>query len=126
MCKNCYNAGIDYARSHDQNDPIIINGRTLCVEDEDMTCRKIWQMTSKPIAAASLEQAEKLGASRTGLLNDRTSQANVKASTEGQNVTSETSSGAKLGEEIDVVTTEGFRSKIFTEVSCLRMCALIL
>ena len=126
MCKNCYNAGIDYARSHDQNDPIIINGRTLCVEDEDMTCRKIWQMTSMPIAAASLEQAEKLGASRTGLLNDRTSQANVKASTEGQNVTSETSSGAKLGEEIDVVTTEGFRSKIFTEVSCLRMCALIL
>lgn len=83
-------------------------------------------MTSKPIAAASLEQAEKLGASRTGLLNDRTSPSNVKASTEGQNVTSETSSGAKLDEEIDVVTTEGFRSKIFTEVSCLRICALIL
>ena len=37
LCKKCYSMGIAYARTHDQNDPLIINNRTLCVENEDMT-----------------------------------------------------------------------------------------
>ena len=66
--------GIAYARTHDSQNPVIINGETLTVENKDMTCGKIWQMMSKPIAASSLEQAE--NAKRAGLLSTMTGAAN--------------------------------------------------
>jgi hypothetical protein len=49
LCKRCYDLGIAYSKTAlSSSDPLIINGRTLCVENEDMTCEKIWKMTSKP------------------------------------------------------------------------------
>ena len=49
LCKNCYDLGISYSKTApSSSDPLIINGRTLCVENEDMPCGKILQMTSKP------------------------------------------------------------------------------
>ena len=115
LCKQCYDMGIAYSRTHDQNDPVIINGRTLCVENEDMTCGKVWQMTSKPIAAQSLEQAE--NAKKAGLLNSMTGAA--KETTLNWRAESPTQSmdisGSKQ-EDIEVVKTEGFRSQIFTQL----------
>ena len=49
LCKRCYDLGIAYSKTAPSSfDPLIINGQTLCVENEDMTCGKILQMTSKP------------------------------------------------------------------------------
>ncbi|KAL7543894.1 hypothetical protein ACHAXR_013387, partial [Thalassiosira sp. AJA248-18] len=116
LCKQCYDLGIAYARTHDQNDHVIINGRTLCVEDEDMTCGKIWQMTSKPIAASSLEQAEHAKREALNLpLRSSAKDTGLKLSTEGQILSSEIS-GSKQGDHIEVVKTEGFRSQIFTQL----------
>ena len=68
LCKRCYDVGIEYSRSSDPNDPVIIIGRTLCVEKKDITRGIVWQMTSQPIAASSLKQAE--NAKKAGLLNN--------------------------------------------------------
>mmetsp|Transcript_5230 Transcript_5230/g.11836 ORF Transcript_5230/g.11836 Transcript_5230/m.11836 type:complete len:3618 (-) Transcript_5230:38-10891(-) len=116
LCKQCYDLGIAYSRTRDQNDPVIINGRTLCVENEDMTCGKIWQMTSKPIAASSLKQAE--NAKKAGLLNNMTGPAKetaLKLSTESSIQRMEISD-SKQGDDIEVVKTEGFRSQMFTQL----------
>jgi len=62
--QNCNDTEMAYSRSHNSNAPVIITGKTLTVENEDMTCGEIRQMVSKPIAI-SLEQAE--NAKRAGL-----------------------------------------------------------
>jgi len=113
LCKKCYDVGIAYARTHDQNDSVVINGSTLRVENEDMTCGKIWQMTSKPIAASSLEQAE--NAKKAGLLN-MTGPAKETAKLYPESPSLSSASGSKQEEGIEVVKTEGFRSQIFTEL----------
>lgn len=61
LCKKCYDRGTAYARNHDDNEPLIINGRSLSVENEDMTCGKIWSMTSMPISSVQIENAKKAG-----------------------------------------------------------------
>jgi len=114
LCTQCYDLGIAYARTHDQNDPVIINGRTLCVENEDMTCSKIWQMTSKPIAASSLEQAE--NAKKAGLLNNRTGSTKEAAVKKPNKESQHETTGISRGDSIEVVKTEGFRSQIFTQL----------
>lgn len=103
LCKRCYNLGIAYSKTApSSSDPLIINGRTLCVENEDMTCGKIWQMTSKPIAASSLEQAE--NAKKAGL-------ALKVCPNQSMDVP-----GSKLGDDNEVEKTEGFRSQILTHL----------
>jgi hypothetical protein len=101
LCKRCYDLGIAYSKTvQSPSDPLIINGRTLCVENEDMTCGKIWQMTSKPIAESSLEQAK----------NAKKAELPLKiCPNQNMEVT-----GRKLGCDIEVVKTEDFRSQIFT------------
>lgn len=116
LCKQCYDKGIAYARTHDLNEAVEIDGRTLSIrgedgDNEDMTCAKVWQMGVRVIETSSLEQAEE--AKRAGFLNNMASQkTNV---TNSQNTDVNTSS--KQGEEIDVVSTEGFASSVFTHVS---------
>ena len=116
LCKNCYDIGMAYSRSHNSNAPVIINGQTLTVENEDMTCGEIRQMVSKPIAI-SLEQAE--NAKRAGLHNAITGSANkelaVKSNSSGiQSMDiDKLDSSTTEGEE---VPTEGFRSSIFTQL----------
>jgi hypothetical protein len=121
LCKQCYDLGIAYARSHDPNEPVIINNRTLCVQNEDMTCGKIWQMTSKPIAASSLEQAE--NAKKAGLLNPAKDAALKLNTTESHSQSTEISSN-KQGDGIEVVKTEGFRSQIFSQLLGLTATSL--
>lgn len=96
LCKRCYDSGIEYSKSHGQTDPIIINGRTLGIGNEDMKCGTIWRMVSKPIAessALSAENAKKAGlALKTMGLSDN-----------------------KRG-EINMAKTEGFKSHLFTKL----------
>ena len=110
--------GIAYARTHDSQNPVIINGETLTVENKDMTCGKIWQMMSKPIAASSLEQAE--NAKRAGLLSTMTGAANsaLKSIPENQSMDVDMagSSNIEEGGDIEVVKTEGFRSQVLAEL----------
>jgi len=116
LCKQCYDKGIAYARTHDLNEAVEIDGRTLSIrgedgDNEDMTCAKVWQMGVRVIETSTLEQAEE--AKRAGFLNNMASQkANV---TSSQNT--DVTSSSKQGEEIDVVSTEGFASSVFTHVS---------
>jgi hypothetical protein len=42
--------GCSYANSNSSDAPLVIHGRTLCVEDEDMPCDSIWQMRGIDIA----------------------------------------------------------------------------
>lgn len=51
LCKDCWDRGCAYASSHPSDAPLIIHGRTLCVEDEDMPCDTIWQMNAIIIPA---------------------------------------------------------------------------
>ena len=51
LCKECFEKGCTYASSN--SGPLIIHGRTLCVEDEDMQCESIWQMKGIVISAPS-------------------------------------------------------------------------
>ena len=107
--------GIAYARTHDSQTPVIINGETLTVENKDMTCGKIWQMMSKPIAASSLEQAE--NAKRAGLLNmTGATNSALKSIPENQDVDMAGSSNIEEGDDIEVVKTEGFRSQVLAEL----------
>lgn len=116
LCKQCYDKGIAYARTHDLNEAVEIDGRTLSIrgedgDNEDMTCAKVWQMGVRVIETSTLEQAEE--AKRAGFLNNMASQkTNITIS---QNTDVTTSS--KQGEEIDVVSTEGFASSVFSHVS---------
>jgi hypothetical protein len=99
LCKRCYDLGIAYSKTAPSpSDPLIINGRTLCVENEDMTCGKIWQMTSKPIAESSLEQAKNAKNLPLKICPNQSMEV----------------SGRKLGCDTEVVKTEDFRSRIFT------------
>ena len=118
LCKQCYDKGIAYARTHDLNEPVEIDGRTLSIreddgDNEDMTCAKIWQMGVRAIETSSLEQAEE--AKRAGFLNNMTSQK----TTPGTSQSTDVVTSIKQGEEIDVVSTEGFASSVFTHVSTL-------
>ncbi|KAL9190922.1 hypothetical protein ACHAXT_000628 [Thalassiosira profunda] len=114
LCKKCYDEGISYARQNDQLASVIINGRTLSLEnDETLTCQKIWQMTSKPIAASSLEQAEK--AKKQGTLNPARDAA-MKLNSSGSANQSTGAPSSKRSDGIEVVKTEGFRSQIFTQL----------
>ena len=116
LCKQCYDKGIAYARTHDLNEAVQIDGRTLSIrgedgDNEDMKCAKIWQMGVRVIETASLEQAEE--AKRAGFLNNMASQ---KTNVGSSQITDGTTS-SKQDEEIDVVSTEGFASSVFTHVS---------
>lgn len=55
LCKECFEIGISYARSHELNDPLVIHGKTLLVDDEEMACEKIWQMSPKSISPSIAE-----------------------------------------------------------------------
>lgn len=117
LCKQCYDKGIAYARTHDLSEAVEIDGRTLSIRgddlnNEDMTCAKIWQMGVRAIAASSLEQAEE--AKRAGLLNNMASQ---KTNLVGSSQNTDGAASNKQDEEIDVVSTEGFASSVFTLVS---------
>jgi hypothetical protein len=113
LCKQCYDLGTAYSRLNDQSDPVVINGRTLCVENEDMTCGKIWQMTSQPIAESSLEQAE--NAKKAGLLNKTATPAFLtRSSCQNKEL-----SGSSLDDRMDDSATEGFRSQLLTKLLSL-------
>lgn len=112
LCKRCYDLGIEYSRSSDPTDPVIINGRTLRVENKDMTCGMIWQMTSQPIAASSLEQAE--NAKKAGLLNNA---ANSTFLTWNSCQNAELP-GSSIIDQIDGASEE-FRSYLFTKLLSL-------
>lgn len=96
LCKRCHDSEMEYSKSHGQTDPIIINGRTLGIGNEDMKCGTIWRMVSKPIAESSALSAE--NAKRAGLA----------LKTMG-------SSDNKRG-EINMANTEGFKSHLFTKL----------
>lgn len=112
LCKRCYDLGIEYSRSSDPTDPVIINGRTLRVENKDMACGMIWQMTSQPIAASSLEQAE--NAKKAGLLNNAANSTFLTGSS-SQNVEL---SGSSMIDRVDGASEE-FRSYLFTKLLSL-------
>lgn len=118
LCKRCYELGTAYSSSNDHNDPVIINGRTLCVENKDMTCGMILQMTPQPIAASSLEQAE--NAKKAGLLNSMTCAAQSAHSTFLAGSTNQNMdvSGSVSG-GLDEAVTEGYRSHLFTKLLSL-------
>jgi hypothetical protein len=97
LCKSCYDSGMEYSKSHGQTDPIIINGRTLGIGNEDMKCGTIWRMVSKPIAESSALSAE--NAKKAGLA----------LKTMG-------SSDNKRGDDINMAKTEGFKSHLFTKL----------
>jgi len=97
LCKRCYDSGMEYSKSHGQTDPIIINGRTLGLGNEDMKCGTIWRMVSKPIAESSALSAE--NAKKAGLA----------LKTMG-------SSDNKRGDDINLAKTEGFKSHLFTKL----------
>eukprot|EP00986_Skeletonema_menzelii_P020623 scaffold31847_cov131-Skeletonema_menzelii.AAC.1 len=115
LCKQCYDKGIAYSRTHDLNEAVEIDGRTLSIrgedgDNEDMTCAKVWQMGVRVIEKSSLEQAEE--AKRAGFLNNMTSQkTNVTSS-----INTDVATSVKQDEEIDVVSTEGFASSVFTHI----------
>eukprot|EP00804_Cyclotella_cryptica_P018056 CCRYP_008325-RE/>CCRYP_008325-RE protein AED:0.09 eAED:0.09 QI:596/0.96/0.92/1/1/0.92/26/363/4715 len=50
LCKDCFERGCIYATSHEPGSPLVIHGRTLCVEGDDMPCDSIWQMKGITIA----------------------------------------------------------------------------
>jgi hypothetical protein len=50
LCRECFDLGCSYANSNAPDSPLVIHGRTLCVEDEDMSCDSIWQMRGIVIA----------------------------------------------------------------------------
>lgn len=50
LCKDCFELGCTFATSHPPDEPLVIHGRTLCIEDEDMLCNSIWQMNAIVIA----------------------------------------------------------------------------
>ena len=58
LCKQCFDEGANFARAHTNNDPVVISGKTLNVNNEEMTCATILQMGQKKIAIPSLEQKE--------------------------------------------------------------------
>ena len=116
LCTNCFEMGVDYARSHHHKDPLVIQGHTLCIENEEMTCEMIWQMTCKSIAASSLEQAEEVlratEAKKAGLLenmDDVALEAALKISMENHN------EDGSIG-VVQASTTEGFKSLVFTKL----------
>lgn len=116
LCKECYNSGTAYARSHahDSTVPVIINDETLTVENEPMTCEQIWDMMRKPIAASSLEQAENAKKVYGASLLKTGSKTSLKTIPESQSLgTSSTK------EDIEIVKAEGFRSQIFTQLLSL-------
>jgi len=115
LCKQCYDKGIAYARTHDLNEAVEIDGRTLSIrgedgDNEDMTCAKVWQMGVRVIETSSLEQAEE--AKRAGFLNNMASQKTNVINSQNTDV----NSSSRQGEEIDVVSTEGFASSVFTHI----------
>lgn len=119
LCKRCYELGSAYSRLNDQNDPVIINGRTLCVENKDMTCGIIWQMTPQPIAASSLEQAE--NAKKAGLLNNMTCAANTVDPTFRNEISSQSMelSCSSHDDKVEEAATEILRSQLLTQLLAL-------
>ena len=118
LCKDCFEIGIAFARSHDFNDAVVIHGRTLCVENEEMTCEKIWQMSSKAIAAPSLDMED--AAIEAAL---KMSRGEVASSIQNPSH-GEVASGMQE-DSIEVLATEGFRSQIFTQLLNLAASSLV-
>ena len=117
LCKQCYDKGIAYARAHDLDEPVNIDGKTLSIrgedgDNEDVTCAQIWQMRVRVVRSEgySLEQAEQ--AKRAGFLNNMAPQKTNLGTSQNTDGTS----SIKQEEEIDVVSTEGFASSVFTMI----------
>ncbi|KAL7555193.1 hypothetical protein ACHAWF_018842 [Thalassiosira exigua] len=106
LCTRCYDAGMTYARRHDPDEPVVINERTLCVENEDMTCGKIESLRPVPIAQRLVENVKK-----AGLLTGQGASRSTSSKSHRQSVDK---SSVKQGEGIEPMKTEGFRSRLFT------------
>lgn len=80
-----------------------------------MHCGKIWQMTSKPIAASSLKQAE--NAKKAGLLNNMAGAAKDTAlKSIAESPIQSNNQEDDIGVPCGFVSSEGFRSQIFTQL----------
>jgi len=107
LCKECFEIGISYARSHELNDPLVIHGKTLLVDDEEMACEKIWQMSPKSIAP-SIAEIEGTNVDTTLINNGDVLNTHDLYDVD---ISSRTNDGC-----VEVLSTESFRSHIFVHL----------